>query len=124
MSRNTVIQLPHKNGQSSLSLLLRDIKVQPKGGLCRDILLYKDILYTNRQSFPFHVIHWWRAYHVRLAKLDQRVDTIKREMFSQKSVRRFVGDSSAFVMGAMFLASALNRSISPGISTIFQYFRG
>ena len=43
----------------------------------------------------------------------QRVDTIKREMFSQKSVRRFVGDSSAFVMGAMFLASALKRSISP-----------
>ena len=31
----------------------------------------------------------------------QRVDTIKREMFSQKSVSRFVGDSSAFVMGAM-----------------------
>ena len=26
-------------------------------------------------------------------------------------VRRFVGDSSAFVMGAMFLASALNRGI-------------
>ena len=46
----------------------------------------------------------------------QRVDTIKREMFSQKSVRRFVGDSSAFVMGAMFLASALNRGIhSPEI---------
>ena len=45
-------------------------------------------------------------------------------MFSQKSVRRFVGDSSAFVMGAMFLASALNRAISPGISTIFKYFRG
>ena len=44
---------------------------------------------------------------------NQRVDTIKREMFSQKSVRRFVGDSSAFVMGAMFLASALNRGISP-----------
>ena len=43
----------------------------------------------------------------------QRVDTVKREMFSQKSVRRFVGDSSAFVMGAMFLASALNRGISP-----------
>ena len=43
----------------------------------------------------------------------QRVDTIKREMLSQKSVRRFVGDSSAFVMGAMFLASALNRGISP-----------
>ena len=41
----------------------------------------------------------------------QRVDTIKREMFSQKSVRRFVGDSSAFVMGAMFLASALKRGI-------------
>ena len=49
-----------------------------------------------------------RGYHSR-----QRVDTIKREMFSQKSVRRFVGDSSAFVMGAMFLASALNRGISP-----------
>ena len=46
----------------------------------------------------------------------QRVDTIKREMFSQKSVRRFVGDSSAFVMGAMFLASALYRGIhSPEI---------
>ena len=45
--------------------------------------------------------------------LGQRVDTIKREMFSQKSVRRFVGDSSAFVMGAMFLASALNRGIHP-----------
>ena len=43
----------------------------------------------------------------------QRVDTIKREMFSQKSVRRFVGDSSAFVMGAMFVASALNRGIFP-----------
>ena len=42
----------------------------------------------------------------------QRVETRKREMFSQKSVRRFVGDSSAFVMGAMFLASALNISIS------------
>ena len=40
-------------------------------------------------------------------------DTIKREMFSQKSVRRFVGDSSAFVMGTMFLASALNRGIHP-----------
>ena len=48
-----------------------------------------------------------------LTELYQRVDTIKRKMFSQKSVRRFVGDSSAFVMGAMFLASALNRSISP-----------
>ena len=46
-------------------------------------------------------------------QLCQRVDTIKREMFSQKSVRRFVCDSSAFVMGAMFLASALNRGISP-----------
>ena len=34
-------------------------------------------------------------------------------MFSQKSVRRFVGDSSAFVMGAMFLASALKRGIHP-----------
>ena len=54
----------------------------------------------------------------------QRVDTIKREMFSQKSLRRFVSDSSAFVMGAMFLASALNRGISPGISTIFKYFWG
>ena len=51
--------------------------------------------------------------HIDLAPYpNQRVDTIKREMFSQKSVRRFVGDSSAFVMGAMFLASALNRGIS------------
>ena len=48
-----------------------------------------------------------------LVEYGQRVDTMKREMFSQKSVRRFVGDSSAFVMGAMFLASALKRSISP-----------
>ena len=48
------------------------------------------------------------------ATYDQRVETTKREMFSQKSVRRFVADSSAqFVMGAMLLASALNRSISP-----------
>ena len=47
------------------------------------------------------------------ADLGQRVDTIKREMFSQKSVRQFIVDSSAFVMGAMFLASALNRGISP-----------
>ena len=46
-------------------------------------------------------------------QLQQRVDTTKREMFSQKSVRRFVGDSSAFVMGAMFLASALNRGSHP-----------
>ena len=50
----------------------------------------------------------------------QRVETTKREMFSQKSVRRFVDDSSAFVMGAMLLASARNRSISPpGISLLF-----
>ena len=34
-------------------------------------------------------------------------------MFSQKKIRRFVGDSSALVMGAMFLASALNRGIHP-----------
>ena len=49
----------------------------------------------------------------KISDRSQRVDTIKREMFSQKSVRRFVGDSSAVVMGAMFLASALNRGISP-----------
>ena len=47
------------------------------------------------------------------ASFNKSVKTGTREMFSQKSVRRFVGDSSAFVMGAMFLASALNRSISP-----------
>ena len=28
------------------------------------------LLYTNRQSSPFHVFYWWRAYHVRLTKLD------------------------------------------------------
>ena len=28
------------------------------------------LLYTNRQSSPFHVLYWWRAYHVRLTKLD------------------------------------------------------
>ena len=54
-----------------------------------------------------------KEFTEKLGNLCQRVDTIKREMFSQKSVRRFVGDSSAFVMGAMFLASALNRGISP-----------
>ena len=34
--------------------------------------------YTNRQSSPFHVFHWWRAYHVRLRKLDclPRISTI------------------------------------------------
>ena len=47
-----------------------------------------------------------------------------RKMFSQKSVRRFVGDSSAFVMGAILLASALNRSISPGTSDHFLIFSG
>ena len=54
----------------------------------------------------------------------QRVDTIKREMFSQKSVRRFVGDSSAFVMGAMFLASALKRGISPPVLVPFLNISG
>ena len=29
-----------------------------------------NLLYTNRQSSPFHVFYWWRAYHVRLTKLD------------------------------------------------------
>ena len=40
-----------------------------------------------------HVGQRHRVYTYR-----QRVETRKREMFSQKSVRRFVGDSSAFVM--------------------------
>ena len=31
-------------------------------------LEYFKLLYTNRQSFPFHAFHWRRAYHVRLAK--------------------------------------------------------
>ena len=48
-----------------------------------------------------------------------RVETRKREMFSQKSVRRFVGDSSTFVMGAMLLASALTEVFPPGISNHF-----
>ena len=61
---------------------------------------------TNRLRFATH-------YLLDRPQQYQRVETRKREMFSQKSVRRFVGDSSAFVMGAMFLASALNRSISP-----------
>ena len=63
----------------------------------------KDDLETHKN---YNIIH---SHYLQ----GQRVDTIKREMFSQKSVRRFVGDSSAFVMGAMFLASALNRGISP-----------
>ena len=54
----------------------------------------------------------------------QRVETTKREMFSQKSVRRFVGDSSAFVVGAMLLPSALNKTISPRISNHFWIFPG
>ena len=50
-----------------------------------------------------------KVYHIKKDEVySQRVDTIKREMFSQKSVRQFIGDSSAFVMGAMFLASVLN----------------
>ena len=49
------------------------------------ILEFKNfLLYTVDMSLCFILCH-------------QRVDTIKREMFSQKSVRRFVGDSSAFV---------------------------
>ena len=35
-------------------------------------------------------------------------------MFSQKSVRRFVGDSSAFVMGAMFSQCPKQRHSPPG----------
>ena len=37
----------------------------------------------------------------------------KERQVDRKSASRFVGDSSAFVMGAMFLASALNRGIPP-----------
>ena len=37
-------------------------------------------------------------YGGRRVERERRVETRKREMFSQKSVRRFVGDSSAFVM--------------------------
>ena len=29
---------------------------------------HRVLLYINRQSFPFHAFHWWRAYHVRLKK--------------------------------------------------------
>ena len=52
-----------------------------------------------------------------MSRPGQRVDTIKREMFSQKSVRRFVGDSSAFVMGAAL-------SQSEEISSDFCCFYG
>ena len=34
------------------------------------LITYGPLLYTNRQSYPFYVFHWWRAYHVRLEKLD------------------------------------------------------
>ena len=51
--------------------------------------------------------------------LNQRIETTKREMFSQKSVRRFVGDSSAFVMGAILLAMALNRYFPRVLVAIF-----
>ena len=44
-----------------------------------------------------------------------RVQTKKREMFSQKSVSWNFDDSSVmqYVLGVVFLVSALNRSISP-----------
>ena len=37
------------------------------------------------------------SYCLSMITFRQRVETTKREMFSQKSVRRFVGDLSAFV---------------------------
>ena len=39
------------------------------------------------------------------ATYDQRVETTKREMFSQKTVRLFVGDSSAFVSDSSWAPS-------------------
>ena len=76
-------------------------------------------VWDNLHNIPPLTFKIWMDNQIYLGKNEwmfgprQRVDTIKREMFSQKSVRRFVGDSSAFVMGAMFLASALNRGIHP-----------
>ena len=38
--------------------------------------MYITLLYTNRQSSPFHVFHWWRAsreiVEIRLSPLHQR----------------------------------------------------
>ena len=58
----------------------------------------------------------------------QRVETRKREMFSEKSVRRFVGDSSAFVMirhGRHVVSQCpKQKHFPPVLVNIFQYFRG
>ena len=37
-----------------------------------DLLSQTALLYNNRQSSPFHVFHWWRAYHMRLCPSHQR----------------------------------------------------
>ena len=80
--------------------------------------------FQTLQLFMNHIVPSWINKLInKFVSPSQRVDTIKREMFSQKSVRRFVGDSSAFVMGAMFLASALNRDIHPPeiLKNVYQY---
>ena len=44
-------------------------------GRTRSIIIYQ----CNGQSSPFHVFHWWRAYHVRLWKLDRLLRIGARE---------------------------------------------
>ena len=75
---------------------------------------------TNLQHF---VILWWRLTSIHLW---QRVETTKREMFSQKIVRRFVGDSSAFVSDLSWAPCCwpMPWSIPSGISSHFLIFPG
>ena len=73
--------------------------------------------------------------NLRKVYVHDRVETTKREMFSQKGIRWFVqwfvnirqcfvSIRQWFVMGAMLLASALNKGISPGMTDPFSIFPG
>ena len=116
----TMVPCGSRWGLPKLKQLASVIAKHMDSGVCLEVLtLFPPEFYTKWRVGIFN------ETLVRATNLNQRVETRKREMFSQKSVRRFVGDSSAFVMGAMFLASALNRNIFPGISShFFNIFGG
>ena len=45
------------------------LELADNGGIAQTRALWNILLlYTNRQSFPFHAFHWWRTNHVRLTK--------------------------------------------------------
>ena len=73
------------------------------------------LLYARRHSQIRQVKctrYSWNTKHFE-QRLHQKVETTKRALHSKKVL------SSRYVMGAMFLPSALNRSIPPGITSHF-----